>query len=251
MEFDVLIPTRYAATRLPGKPLLDICGKPLVQWVYERAKSSKADRVIVATDDERVKAAVEGFGGDVFLTRPDHRSGSDRIAEVVNQLHLPKDRIVVNVQGDEPLIPGTLIDKVARLLLTDDLVSVATACHEIKSHKEFNNTNVVKVVCNTKGYALYFSRAPIPWPRQVSEEGVRALRHIGIYGYRVALLREFTRWPQSDIEKTEQLEQLRILEHGVPIAVCRVQEPPGVGIDTPEDLEQFREFVSTKLASSL
>lgn len=251
MEFDVLIPARYAATRLPGKPLLDICGKPLVQWVYERAKSSKADRVIVATDDERVKAAVEGFGGDVFLTRPDHRSGSDRIAEVVNQLHLPKDRIVVNVQGDEPLIPGTLIDKVARLLLTDDLVSVATACHEIKSHKEFNNTNVVKVVCNTKGYALYFSRAPIPWPRQVSEEGVRALRHIGIYGYRVALLREFTRWPQSDIEKTEQLEQLRILEHGVPIAVCRVQEPPGAGIDTPEDLEQFREFVSTKLASSL
>lgn len=251
MEFDVLIPARYSATRLPGKPLLDVCGKPLVQWVYERARSSKADRVIVATDDERVKETVESFGGDVCLTRADHRSGSDRIAEVVNQLHLPKDRIVVNVQGDEPLIPASLIDKVARLLFTDDNVSVATACHEITSPKEFNNTNVVKVVCNTKGYALYFSRAPIPWPRQVAEEGVKALRHIGIYGYRAAFLREFTRWPESSIETTEQLEQLRILEHDVPIAVCRVEDPPGAGVDTPEDLEAFREFMSTRLASSL
>ena len=251
MEFDVLIPARYAATRLPGKPLLDVCGKPLVQWVYERAKSSKADRVIVATDDERVKRAVEDFGGDVYLTRADHRSGSDRIAEVVNQLHMPKERIVVNVQGDEPLIPGSLINKVARLLVTDDHVLVATACHEITSHKEFNNTNVVKMVCNNKGYAMYFSRAPIPWPRQVSEEGVKALRHIGIYGYRAGFLREFTRWPESDIEATERLEQLRILEHGVPIAVCRIEDPPGAGIDTPEDLEQFRAFVSTNLASSM
>ena len=251
MEFDVLIPARYGATRLPGKPLLDVCGKPLVQWVYDRARLSKADRVIVATDDERVKQAVEGFGGDAYLTRSDHNSGSDRIAEVVNQLHLPRDRIVVNVQGDEPLIPAALIDKVARLLFNDEEVSVATACHEITSHKEFNNTNAVKVVCNTKGHALYFSRAPIPWPRQVSKNGVRALRHVGIYGYRAGFLREFTRWPESNIEKTEQLEQLRILEHSVPIAVCKVEESPGTGVDTPEDLEQFRAFVSTKLASSL
>lgn len=251
MEFDVLIPARYASTRLPGKPLLDVCGKPLVQWVYERAKSSRADRVLVVTDDERVKQAVEGFGGEVCLTRSDHCSGSDRIAEAVNQLHMPRDRIVVNVQGDEPLIPESLIDKVARLLVTDDHVMVATACHEINSPKEFNNTNVVKVVCNSKGYAMYFSRSPIPWPRQISEDGVKGLRHIGIYGYRAGFLREFTRWPQSDTETTEQLEQLRILEHGVPIAVCRAEEPPGAGIDTPEDLEEFRAFVSTKLASSL
>lgn len=243
MEFDVLIPARYWATRLPGKPLLDICGRPLIQWVYDCAKSSKAKQVIVATDDERIRQAVEKFGGEACMTRTDHQSGSDRIAEVVNQLHLPKDRIVVNLQGDEPLIPWALIDKVARLLFTNDSVSVATACYEIKTDKEFNDPNVVKVVCNTKGYALYFSRAPIPWPRDGETNGVRALRHIGIYAYRAGFLREFTRWPETDMEKAEQLEQLRILEHGVPIAVCKVEELPGPGIDTQEDLERFRELV--------
>lgn len=221
--------------------MLNVCGKPLIQWVYERAKSSKAQRVIVATDDERIEQAVKNFGGEVCLTRKDHLSGSDRIAEVVNQLHLPKDRIVVNLQGDEPSIPQTLINKVARRLFTDDQVSVATACHEIKIDKEFKDPNIVKVVCNTKGHALYFSRAPIPWPRDGKGDSFKALRHIGIYAYRAGFLREFTRWAETDSEKTEQLEQLRILEHGVPIAVCKVEGPPEAGIDTQEDLERFRQ----------
>ena len=245
MEFDVLIPARYSATRLPGKPLLDVCGKPLIQWVYDRAKSSKAQRVIVATDDERIEQAVKKFGGEVCMTRTDQRSGSDRIAEVVNQLHMPRDRIIVNLQGDEPLIPQELIDKVARLLFTDDQVSVATACHEINMDAEFKDPNVVKVVCNTKGHALDFSRAPIPWPRDGKSNSVKALRHIGIYAYRAGFLREFTRWPETDSEKTEQLEQLRILEHGVPIAVCKVEGLPEAGIDTQEDLERFRKLVQS------
>ncbi|MDJ0958246.1 MAG: 3-deoxy-manno-octulosonate cytidylyltransferase [Arenicellales bacterium] len=245
MEFDILIPARYSATRLPGKPLLDVCGKPLIQWVYERAKSSKAQHVVVATDDERIEQAVKKFGGEVCMTRTDHQSGSDRIAEVVNQLHLPKDRIIVNLQGDEPSIPQALINKVARRLFTDDQVAVATACHEINTDKEFKDPNIVKVVCNTKGHALYFSRAPIPWPRDGKGNSVKALRHIGIYAYRAEFLREFTRWPETDAEKTEQLEQLRILEHGVPIAVCRVEELPEAGIDTQADLERFKQSVQS------
>ena len=225
--------------------MLDVCGKPLIQWVYDRAKSSKAQRVIVATDDQRIEQAVKEFGGEVYMTRTDHLSGSDRIAEVVNQLHLPRDRIVVNLQGDEPLIPQELINKVARLLFTDDQVSVATACHEINVEEEFKDPNIVKVVCNTKGHALYFSRAPIPWPRDGIGNGVKALRHIGIYAYRAGFLREFTRWPETDSEKTEQLEQLRILEHGVPIAVCKVDGLPEAGIDTQEDLDRFRQLVQS------
>ena len=223
--------------------MLDVCGKPLIQWVYDRAKSSKAQRVIVATDDQRIEHAVKKFRGEVYMTRTDHLSGSDRIAEVVNQLHLPRDRIVVNLQGDEPLIPQELINKVARLLFTDDQVSVATACHEINVEEEFKDPNIVKVVRNTRGHALYFSRAPIPWPRDGKDNGVKALRHIGIYAYRAGFLREFTRWPETDSEKTEQLEQLRILEHGIPIAVCKVDGLPEAGIDTQEDLERFRQLV--------
>ena len=225
--------------------MLDVCGKPLIQWVYERAKSSKAQRVIVATDDERIEQAVKQFGGEVCMTRTNHMSGSDRIAEVVNQLHLPRDRIVVNLQGDEPLLPQELIDKVARMLFTDDQVLVATACHEINIDEEFKDPNIVKVVCNTKGHALYFSRAPIPWPRDGKSNNVKAFRHIGIYAYRAGFLREFTRWPETDAEKTEQLEQLRILEHGVQIAVCKADGLPEAGIDTQEDLERFRRLVQS------
>lgn len=240
MDFDVLIPARYSASRLPGKPLLDIRGKPLIQWVYECATASAAKHVIVATDDERVKQVVEGFGGEVFMTRSDHRSGSDRVAEVVTQLDLPKQRVVVNVQGDEPRIPGSLIDQVAALVCSDEALRVGTASHGITERDELDDPNVVKVVTDYAGYALYFSRAPVPWPREAPEQGAIGQRHIGIYGYRAGFLREFTRWPATRLEKIERLEQLRILENGVPIAVCEADDPPGPGIDTPQDLEQFR-----------
>lgn len=244
MEFDVLIPARYASTRLPGKPLQDICGKPLIQWVCDCAATSAAQRVLVATDDPRVKDVVDGFGGQAYLTRGDHASGSDRVAELVQRLGLQQDRIVVNVQGDEPRMPGLLIDQVAGVLAGDDATLVSTACHKIESEDELNDPNVVKVVCDLKGRALYFSRAAIPCARDSVVGGVPALRHIGIYGFRAGFLGKFTSWPATGLEKTEQLEQLRILENGVGIAVCEATVLPGPGIDTPADLENFRDWVS-------
>ena len=244
MEFDVLIPARYASTRLPGKPLQDICGKPLIQWVCDCAATSAAQRVLVATDDPRVKDVVDGFGGQAYLTRGDHASGSDRVAELVQRLGLQQDRIVVNVQGDEPRMPGLLIDQVAGVLAGDDATLVSTACHKIESEDELNDPNVVKVVCDLKGRALYFSRAAIPCARDSVVGGVPALRHIGIYGFRAGFLGKFTSWPATELEKTEQLEQLRILENGVDIAVCEAMALPGPGIDTPADLENFRDWVS-------
>ena len=244
MEFDVLIPARYTSTRLPGKPLLDIGGKPLIQWVCDCAGRSDAHRVLVATDDQRIKDVVDGFGGEAYLTRNDHTSGSDRVAELVQRLGLAADRIVVNVQGDEPRMPGLLIDQVARALIDDDDTLVSTACHKIDSSDELNDPNVVKVVCDLQGRALYFSRAAIPCARDSASSSVSALRHIGIYGFRVGFLSEFTSWPVAELEKTEQLEQLRILENGVNIAVCEATVLPGPGIDTPADLASFRDWVS-------
>ena len=241
MEFDVLIPARYSASRLPGKPLLEIQGKPLIQWAYESARSSLAEQVIVATDDDRISQAVTAFGGQVCMTRSDHRSGSDRVAEVVAKLGMAANRVVVNVQGDEPCLPGSLIDQVATLLGNDEKEMVATACHGIADEEEFNDPNVVKVVVDSRGRALYFSRSPIPFPREDSTGGFFGWRHIGIYGYRAGFLGEFTTWAVTPLEATEQLEQLRILENDVSIVVCEADDPPGPGIDTPGDLERFRE----------
>ena len=244
MEFDVIIPARYASTRLPGKPLHDIAGKPLIRWVYDCARKSSAQRVIVATDDERIKKTVERFGGEAYLTRSEHQSGSDRIAELIDGLEWPDNGVVVNVQGDEPRMPGVLIDQVARILVEDDSTSVSTACHRIHSMEELIDPNVVKVVRDKKGRAMYFSRASIPWSRGGNAENVPAYRHIGIYGFRAGFLGEFSSWPISELEKTEQLEQLRILENGVTIHVCEASVSPGPGIDTPEHLERFRNLVS-------
>jgi 3-deoxy-manno-octulosonate cytidylyltransferase (CMP-KDO synthetase) len=240
----VIIPARYASTRLPGKPLADVAGKPLIQRVYERAQQSGARRVVIATDDERIRAVAESFGGEACMTSAEHRSGTDRIAEVIERLRIPADDIVVNLQGDEPMMPPALLRQVAGALATHAEAVVATACHAIHGREEFLNPNVVKVVFDDQGYALYFSRAPIPWPRDAMtgrvEAPINAWRHIGIYAYRAGFVGRYAGWAPCPLEEAEQLEQLRVLWHGGRIAVCESEVIPGAGVDTPEDLERVR-----------
>ncbi|WP_428821337.1 3-deoxy-manno-octulosonate cytidylyltransferase [Microbulbifer sp. MCCC 1A16149] len=246
-EFDVIIPARFASSRLPGKPLADIAGKPMVQRVYERACESAAQRVIVATDDMRVAQVVQGFGGEVCMTSADHASGTDRLQEVAANLELTEDRILVNVQGDEPLIPPAVINQVAANLARNRTAGVATLAEPIPTVEDFLNPNIVKVVAEESGLARYFSRAPIPWPRdafaleqQALPEGLQPRRHIGIYAYRAGLLNHFVSWPMAPIEKFEALEQLRFLYHGHAIHVDDAcEEVPG-GVDTQQDLERMR-----------
>lgn len=250
MKYTVIIPARYASTRLPGKPLRDIAGSTMIQRVYQQAQLSSASRVIVATDDPRIGHAVDGFGGEVVMTSPDHVSGTDRLEEVARQCGLAEDDIVVNVQGDEPLIPPQVIDQVAANLAANTEAGVATLSEPITEVEVFVNPNVVKVVSAHDGRALYFSRAPIPWPRDQFGETPVALpvsgdraggshfqRHIGIYAYRVALLHRFVSWPVAPLESLESLEQLRFMYQGIKIHVapaCR--DVPG-GVDTEEDLQ--------------
>lgn len=248
MGFTVLIPARLASTRLPDKPLADIAGKPMVVRVAERARASSAARVVVATDSSQVVQACEAHGIATVLTRGDHPSGSDRLAEACELLGLAGDDVVVNVQGDEPLIAPSLIDAVAGLLAERREASMSTAAHAIGNLDEFRNPNVVKVVLQADGLALYFSRAPIPWWRDGSQAGVpalpdpRPLRHVGIYGYRAGFLRQFPALPPAPVEQCEALEQLRALWHGHRIAVHVTPDAPGPGIDTPEDLERVRKL---------
>ena len=253
MSFIVIIPARLASTRLPNKPLLDIGGKPMIQRVWERAQQSEASRVIIATDDTRVAAAVERFGGEVCMTRATHESGTDRLQEVVAQLGLDDAQIIVNVQGDEPLIPPAVINQVARNLAASDRAGIATLAKRIRERADLFNPNVVKVVVDNTLHALYFSRAPIPYDREAwgSETSDDAhingewARHIGIYAYRVGFLHNFVQWPVGRLERLEKLEQLRALENGVAIHVDEswVEIPPGV--DTQEDLERVRLVVNT------
>lgn len=249
MSFIVVIPSRYQSSRLPGKPLADIAGKTMVQHVYERASQSQADRVIVATDNPDIEQAVAAFGGEVLLTSPDHASGTDRLAEVADQLQLAEDQIVVNVQGDEPLIPPSVINQVAGNLAAFGAFSAATLSHPITSRAEFQDPSAVKVVAAENGEALYFSRAPIPWPRdlaldaEVLPDSFSAHRHLGIYAYRVGLLRQFVTWPQTMLETTECLEQLRILYMGHKIHVEPCCEDVPAGVDTPEDLQRVRRYL--------
>lgn len=242
----VVIPARYASTRLPGKPLADIGGKPLVQHVYERAMEAGASSVVIATDDDRIRRVAEAFGAKVCLTRDDHPSGTDRLAEVIEQLSIGEHEIVVNLQGDEPLMPATLVRQVAQTLESHPDAVMSTACHAIHDTAEFLNPNVVKVTFDRNGYALYFSRAPIPWPRErmaeSTNEAVNAYRHIGLYSYRAGFVRRYAAWPACALEKTEQLEQLRVLWHGERIAVAIANDLPGPGVDTPEDLERVRKI---------
>lgn len=246
-RFRVVIPARFASSRLPGKPLADICGKPMILRVWERAVESGAAEVLVATDDEQVLASVQAAGGQALMTRADHASGTDRLGEVVEALGWDEQDIVVNVQGDEPLIDPLLIRAVAETLAHAMEASVSTAAHPIDDAEAFFNPNVVKVVCDAHGHALYFSRAPIPWARDdfacaptVLPAGLPVLRHVGIYAYRAGFLRRYARLAPSPLEQWEALEQLRVLWHGGRIAVKVVDEPPAAGVDTPEDLARVR-----------
>ncbi|GJM12137.1 MAG: 3-deoxy-manno-octulosonate cytidylyltransferase [Pseudohongiella sp.] len=246
MSFSVVIPARYAATRLPGKPLLDICGKPMLQHTYERALASNAERVIVATDDPRIQQAAEGFGAAVCMTKDTHVSGTDRIQEVSSLLQMAETDLVVNVQADEPLIPPNVINQVAENLQQDLEVGIATLCETITDKEEIVDSNSVKVVIDHRGHALYFSRATIPW--QGSASAKNCYRHIGIYAYRVAVLNQFVEWPVCELEVTEKLEQLRALYNGIGIHVAVSNESIPPGVDTEKDLELVRTHISEKQA---
>ncbi|WP_312200333.1 3-deoxy-manno-octulosonate cytidylyltransferase [Kosakonia cowanii] len=246
MSFVVIIPARYASTRLPGKPLVDINGKPMVVHVLERARESGAERIIVATDNEEVREAVQAVGGEVCMTRADHQSGTERLAEVVEKCGFSDEKVIVNVQGDEPMIPPAIIRQVADNLAARRDVGMATLAVPIESAEEAFNPNAVKVVMDAQGYALYFSRATIPWDRDrfaASREtiGDSFLRHIGIYGYRAGFIRRYVSWQTSPLEQIEMLEQLRVLWYGERIHVDVASVVPGTGVDTPEDLERVRQ----------
>ncbi|TQV81324.1 3-deoxy-manno-octulosonate cytidylyltransferase [Exilibacterium tricleocarpae] len=251
MKFYIVIPARYASSRLPGKPLKEIAGKPMIQHVYERAQQCAAERVIVATDDERIKAAVEGFGGEAVMTAATHASGTDRLYEVAQALNFLPSDIVVNVQGDEPLIPPAVIDQVAGLLARCDGASVATLSESITRLDDFLDPGVVKVVTDAQEHALYFSRAPIPWPRDGFAadktrlpDSLNARRHIGIYAYRVELLNRFVSWPLAPLEATESLEQLRVLWNGEKIKVALAAASVPGGIDTAADLQRVQRLLA-------
>ncbi|WP_323084158.1 3-deoxy-manno-octulosonate cytidylyltransferase [Providencia alcalifaciens] len=243
--FTVIIPARYASTRLPGKPLADIHGKPMVVRVMEQAIKSGASRVIIATDHPDVAAAVIAAGGEACMTNPDHQSGTERLAEVIDTYGFSDDKIIVNVQGDEPLIPPEIIRQIAHNLQGSQ-ANMGTLAVPIHSAEEAFNPNAVKVVMDKDGYALYFSRATIPWDRDQfakSKEtiGDTFLRHIGIYAYRAGFIRRYIAWDASPLEKIEMLEQLRVLWYGEKIHVTVAEKAPGAGVDTPEDLELVRQ----------
>ena len=252
-DFHVVIPARHASTRLPGKPLLPIAGKPMVVRVAERAAQSGAQQIWVATDHHAIASVVREHGFKVCLTKESHASGTDRIAEVVGQQGWPDDTIVVNVQGDEPLIPPALIRSVATHLYLHPECAIATACHAIHDEASMRNPNIVKAVLDKNGNALYFSRAPIPWPRDAFAAGsgelpddLPVLRHIGIYAYRARYLQLYHRLEPAALERFEALEQLRALWHGHRIAVAVSAHAPQAGVDTAEDLERVRRYFGTE-----
>ncbi len=255
--FIVIIPARKASTRLPGKMLADLAGTPLVVRVAHRAAASAATKVYVATDDACIASAVRAYGIDVLMTREDHPSGTDRLAESVELLNLSDHDIVVNVQGDEPLIDPALINQVAASLVQHPQAAMSTCAAPISDASSFFNPNIVKVVCDSSSHALYFSRAPIPWDRdalsqgsQVLSQGLPALHHIGLYSYRVHFLKTFPFLSRGVLESIESLEQLRALEHGFKIAVHLTDRHPGPGVDTQADLDRVRQILAKEGSTS-
>jgi len=258
--FRVVIPARYASTRLPGKPLRDLLGKPMLQHVHEAASQCGARQVVIATDDKRIEAAARDFGAEVCMTSTEHASGTDRLAEVVSKFGWSEDTIVVNVQGDEPLMPPALIDQVAGDLANHPEASISTIATPVVAAGEFFDNNVVKVVTDRSGFALYFSRASIPWDRDLLNDDVKALpigvvplRHIGIYAYRAGYLSRYSQMRVCPLEQAEQLEQLRALWYGERIHVAEASQRPGPGVDTEEDLviaEQLLHARHNQIANS-
>ena len=249
MAFTVIIPARLKSSRLPDKPLADICGEPMVVRTARRAALSGADRTIVAVDDRAVLDVVEAAGFEAVLTRADHPTGTDRLSEVVEHLGLADDEIVVNLQGDEPVMPPYVLEQVAAVLEEHPESQMATAAHPITDIESFMNPNVVKVVLDAEGHAITFSRAPVPWPRDAFREdktklpeNLGALHHIGLYAYRAGFLRRFPTLEQAPLEKTESLEQLRALYYGDRISVMVLDEALPAGVDTAEDLERVRRY---------
>ncbi|MCH2157190.1 MAG: 3-deoxy-manno-octulosonate cytidylyltransferase [Oleiphilaceae bacterium] len=245
--YSVIIPARFASQRLPGKPLIDIAGKPMIRHVYEQVKDLGAQRIIVATDNTDIERACLDFGADVVMTSPDHPSGTDRLEEVVRELDMDDDEIIVNVQGDEPLIPAALIEQVAQNLSAHPEAGIATLCERILDLDTVLNPNAVKVVFDEHGFASYFSRAPIPYARDALSEKPPRLsstaeyfRHIGMYAYRAGFLKQYVQWVPSMTEKVEKLEQLRALSNGVKIHIELAKQTPPAGVDTQEDLDRVR-----------
>lgn len=244
-QFKVVIPARYASQRLPGKPLLDIAGQPMIWHVVQRAMQSGASEVVVATDHAQIMQVLQAANIPAAMTRSDHVSGTDRIAEVVQQMAWAPDTVVVNVQGDEPLIASQLIQQVAQQLWQDPQAVMATACHAIHDAAQMQNSNIVKVVLDQQARALYFSRAAIPFARDsLPAEQPLGYRHIGIYAYRAEFLQIYTQLPHSPLEKIESLEQLRVLWNGYPISVCISELPAATGVDTEQDLAEVRQILS-------
>lgn len=251
MEFRVIIPVRFESTRLPGKPLLDIAGKPMIQHVFERATDSGAESVVIATDNEKVAEVAQGFGAEVCMTLPDHQSGTERLSEAVEALDYDDEEIVVNVQGDEPLISPDTINQVARDLYDHETVKMASLCEPITDLDDLKNPSIVKVVLNRRGYAMYFSRSPIPWQKGLTEPANLDLtenyyRHVGIYGYRVGILKDYVNWTDSPYEALESLEQLRVLWNGYRIHMCVSETKLLPDVNTAEDLEKVRALIKNQ-----
>lgn len=251
MSYKIVIPARFASSRLPGKPLLPIAGKPIIEHVYERASSSCADEVIIATDYKRIYEAAKGFGAKVVMTNENHENGTDRIAEVAQLYAWDDEQIIVNLQGDEPLMPTKLVEQVAQSLIDNPEAGMSSLCAPIIDDEDFFNPNIVKVVLNQAGFALYFSRAPIPFDRQLNLANNKSLsdklpsyRHIGMYAYRAGFLKQYQNMQVAQVEQAECLEQLRALWYGVKIHMSVTQEIPTHGVDTQADLERIESILT-------
>lgn len=251
-DFKIVIPARYGSSRLPGKPLIELAGKPMIQHVYERAKEVGVKDIVIATDDSRIEEVSKGFGAKVVMTDPSHENGTERIAEVADLMGWADDEVIVNLQGDEPLIPKALVELTAQKLIDSPVAGISSLCTPIESAEDAFDPNVVKAVLDNDGFALYFSRAPIPWDRDLYKNGqdkktnlAPVYRHIGMYGYRVSFLRQYQKMEMTALEQAECLEQLRALCYGVKIQMGVIAEPPGHGVDTPEDIARVEALLSS------